>query len=149
LPIYPLQIIASAFTATFIGGAVQTPYFLSTNGGTTWSDFGTENTEDKTLAWKLDGTAFLTSILTASGTIQTFSATTSSSGFGSAINTFGTGNLDQPWLRTGPSNHVYLSYNNLNGSGGKTASVNVSADGGSTFTATIIDRVGGTSGQDA
>ena len=65
--------------------------------------------------------------------------------------------LDQPWLRTGPSSHVYVGYNNLNfatqiidgesggapaTSNGGTASVNVSTDGGINFTPIVIDRVG-------
>ncbi len=131
-------------------GGSTTPYFLSTNGGLTWTSYGALDTLDKTLAWSQDETTILSSILTSTEDLSTYSGTTAGSTFNAApINTGSLGNLDQPWLRTGPSNHVYLAYNNLNPTDGKTASIDVSNDGGVTFTPVVIDRVGGTSGQDA
>jgi len=155
----PTQIIAGTFGA-------QTPYFLTTDGGTLWSNYDSLVTDDKSLAWKADGSGFLTVTMTPtpgvadSHDFPTYSGTISSSGFGTPINTFAPDNpnfLDQPWVRTGPSNRVYVAYNNLNDSGsglgeGKTASVNVSTDGGNTYTPVVIDRVGqviGGPGQDA
>src|SRR5262249_47416448 len=62
----------------------------------------------------------------------------SDSGFGSPINHYvGSNDNDQPWVRTGPSNHVSVAFNDLGqfGSGnGKTSSVNVSIDGGAHYT---------------
>ena len=157
-PLNPNEIIAAAFGAFGTGGMVSTPYFLSTDGGTIWSDFGSLNTIDKTMAWLADGSAFLTAILTLRRStftdILTYSATTTSAGFGGPIDTFKpqiVDSLDQPWIRTGPSGHVYVSYNNLNNGGGagQTASVNVSTDGGNTVTPVVIERGTAGAGQDA
>jgi hypothetical protein len=118
------QIIVGAFGPS---ATLDTPYFLSTNGGTSWTDYANLSTSDKSLAWTADGTSILTATLTYSGDISTYSGTTTSSGFGTAINTYAPvtpDDLDQPWIRTGPSNHVYVAYNNLNNFGlndGKTA----------------------------
>jgi hypothetical protein len=145
-PLNANQMIAGAFGAS----TSSNPFWLSTTGGATWADFTTLSHVDKSLAWKADGSAFLAAALQSGGAnfnIKTFSATTSSTNFGSAINSFGGGilDLDQPWIRTGPSNHVYVSYNNLSNFGtGKTASINVSSDGGATYTSVVIDQVGGT-----
>jgi carboxypeptidase Taq len=158
-PNNPMQIIAGSF-------AVDTPFFLTTDGGTTWSVYAILVNNDKSLAWKTDGSGFLASTLKPttrvrnSYDIPTYSGTVSGSGFGAPIDIFAPNRpdfLDQPWVRTGPSNHVYVAYNNLNNYGtalgqGKTASVNFSADGGNTFTPFVIDRVGqasGGPGQDA
>jgi hypothetical protein len=88
------------------------------------------------------------------GPIDTRSVTVPGGSLGVPINHYVGSNLnDQPWLRTGPSNHVYVAYNDLgktlgNGGNGGTASVNVSTDGGSTYTIVTLDRVGAAAGQD-
>jgi hypothetical protein len=141
-PLNPAQIIAGAFSNN------TTPFFISLDGGATWADYDSLNTQDKTLAWAQDGSAALTSTL-LNGVIRTYSGTTSGS-FGAPINTFNPSHdLDQPWIRTGPSNHVYVGYNDLSAASGKTASVLVSTNGGSTYTPVTLDRVGGAVGQDA
>lgn len=154
-PFNPNQIIAGAFTGTAeADGSLTTVFFASLNGGATWNDYGSLGTNDKSLAWLADGSGFDGSTLTSDNNILTFSGTTT--GSFTLTNTFAPvspDDLDQPWIRTGPSSHVYVAYNNLNNfnpSGpGKTASVNVSIDGGQTFTPATIDRVGGGAGQDA
>lgn len=55
-PLNPLQMIAGSF-------GNGTPYFKSINGGTIWSDYGTLNTNDKSIAWRQDGVAALTTTL--------------------------------------------------------------------------------------
>src|SRR5256885_16592442 len=91
--------------------------------------------------------------MTLSADLATYVASVAVEDFGSPINTYAPASpddLDQPWVRTGPLNHVYVDYNNLNNyPAGNTASVNVSTDGGLTYTTTVIDRIGGTVGQDA
>src|SRR5262249_61334229 len=73
--------------------------------------------------------------------------TVPSSGFGAPINHYvGSHDNDQPWIRTGPSNHVYLGFNDDGASAGKEASVNVSTDGGSSYRTVTLDRLGGTNG---
>ncbi len=151
-PLNPSQLIAGAF------GATGSDYFVSTDGGVAWSDYGNLASNDKSLAWLADGSAALTVSLTDYGTtssaLSTYSGTTSAGNFGSAINVFepGVNTVDQPWIATGPNGHIYVAYNNLGNSGpdaggssdGKTASVLVSADGGNNYTPVTLDRVGTT-----
>src|SRR5260370_12131065 len=50
------QMIAGSFASTNPNNdLVATPYFVSTDGGTTWSSFGTLGTNDKSIAWASDG----------------------------------------------------------------------------------------------
>src|SRR5262245_37449569 len=149
-PVDPTQMFAGTF-----GGDDANPFFLSTDGGTTWSIFGTLEHEDKSVAWKADGSAVLVARLlhheispgSFEDDIDTFSATVTDSGFGSPINHYlGSHENDQPWIRTGPSDHVYLGFNDTGAADGKTASVNVSTDGGSSHTTVTLDRVGASAG---
>jgi hypothetical protein len=136
-PINPMQMIAGTF-----GDGVP-PFFISTDGGATWSVFGTLFNNDKSIAWKVDGSAVLVATMIGMpdfGPINTYSA------FTQLNNYVGSNRNDQPWIRTGPSNHVYVAFNDLGQFGpgnGRTASVNVSTDGGSNYTTVRLDRVGG------
>src|SRR5262249_40419089 len=103
-----------------------------------------------------DGSAALTATLfdTSSTTaeINIYSGAIAGSGYTQAVTgvTYNPGlDLDQPWIRTGPSGHVYLTYNNDSASDGKTASILVSTDGGLNYTSQTLDRVGGAAGFDA
>ena len=141
-PVDPTQMFAGAF----VFDSDAQPFFVSTDGGNTWSIFGTLDHHDKSIAWKADGSAVLVARLLDED-IDTFSATVTDSGFGSAINHYvGSHENDQPWIRTGPSNHVYLGFNDTGAADGKTASVNVSTDGGSSHTTVTLDRVGASAG---
>jgi hypothetical protein len=144
-PINPTLMIAGTFGAN---GA--NPFFISTDGGATWSIFGDLFNNDKSIAWKADGSAVLVATMIGMpdfGPIATHTAFTQLNNYvGSNLN-------DQPWIRTGPSNHVYLAFNDLGrtiggGGNGGTASVNRSTDGGSTYTTVTLDRVGAAAGQD-
>ena len=146
-PMNPMQMVAAAFGAANSGNGA--PFFFSTNGGTTWSLFGTLNHGDTSLAWSLDGSKVLATTLTSTGdpdsgsTINTFSSTVANMNFGNAINTFppagSARGLDQPWIETGPANHVYVGYNQAPSPTvpGATASILVSSDGGNTYGAPI------------
>jgi PEP-CTERM motif len=154
------QMVAGAFTAIFSPPPtnVTTPFFQSTNGGATWSDFGSLQTLDKSISWKTDGSVPLVATLNGVGggnnQIQTFSTTnfgTVGGSFNTNVNNFNPpAPLDQPWMRTGPSNSAYVGYNNLanvgpgeGGTGtGATAAVNVSTNGGASYTPVSIDKVG-------
>jgi hypothetical protein len=46
-PLNPMQMIAGAFVAS----SDNEPYYLSINGGGTWTDYGTTLNEDKSIAW--------------------------------------------------------------------------------------------------
>src|SRR4029079_5869917 len=88
-PADPTQAIAGAFNGDFLdSGGVRTPFFLTTDGGATWSTYGQSfATDDKSLAWKLDGSGFLATVLTAQFGINTYSGTAAGNGFGTPINT--------------------------------------------------------------
>jgi PEP-CTERM motif len=154
-PLNPNMMISGAFSTTFVGNQVSSPYWISTNGGATWSGFGSLLSVDKSLAWRQDGLAALTTTLNfVNGTSPPTAINTFQSGgtnFGSAINTFNPGqNLDQPWIRTGPSGQTYVAYNNLSNGGGRTASMIVSGNNGSTYGSQVtLETVNPTGGQDA
>jgi hypothetical protein len=142
-PINPTQMLAGTF-----GSAGQDPFFISTDGGTTWSIFGTLFNNDKSIAWKVDGSAVLIATMIGMpdfGPIDTHSAFTQLNHY------VGSNRNDQPWIRTGPSDHVYVAFNDLglfNPGNGRTASVNVSTTGGANPTTVGLDRVGAGVGQD-
>ena len=167
-PANPLQLVAASF-----GPPSHSPFFVSTDGGTTWSNFGVLIDSDKTIAWSPDGSAVLTATLVspdeplpvgadadeggADFQLNTYSASqselvTSSGNFGAPINNFiGSNQNDQPWLRTSPDGQVYMAYSNLGvaDTTHQTASVNVSTDGGFSYPEIIsLDRIGGNAGGD-
>ena len=162
-PNNPSQMVSGAFTAMFSSAPVNvtTPYWQSTDGGVTWGGFGTLQTLDKSLAWQAGSTSALTATLhgiSEANDIQTFSSTNGTSFNNLNNNSSPPASLDQPWIRTGPSasgpaQNVYVGFNNLSNSGtgagqGHTASVNVSTDGGTTYTTKVIETVTPSAGQD-
>jgi autotransporter passenger strand-loop-strand repeat protein len=151
-PANPLQFVAAGF-----GPHTHSPYFVSINGGTTWSDFGVLLDSDKSIAWVPDGSAVLTATLFNDSQINLYSATQSevmSGGdFGSTINNFvGSNDNDQPWIRISPDGQIYTAYNNDGNDSpgnGESASINVSTDGGASYQQVIsLDHVGGGSQDD-
>ena len=152
-PLNPQEMISGTFSSTFVGNQVTSPYWKSTNGGTTWTSFGSLPTLDKSLAWRRDGVGALTTTLNAAGggnnAINTFAS--GASNFGAPINTFNPGNrLDQPWIRTGPSGQTYVAYNNLSNAGGRTAAIIVSVNNGTAFAPQVaLETVNPAGGQDA
>jgi hypothetical protein len=118
-PADPTQLIAASFGGSSIPGA-NAPYFVSLNGGTTWSNFGALTNSDKTIAWVPSGSAVLTATLVSpdqalplgadpdeggsDSQLNMYSASqsevTGGGDFGSTINNFvGSDHNDQPWLR--------------------------------------------------
>jgi hypothetical protein len=104
-PADPTKIIVGAFYT--VPGAA---YFKSTDGGATWADDALLTSYDKTLAWTQDGSTCLTASLNDSQNIYLYSGSTSTN-FSTPFNAVsGNGyNIDQPWLRTGSANHLYLT----------------------------------------
>ena len=154
-PLNPNMMISGSFTSTSSGNDLVSPFWASTNAGTTWSGFGTLPSADKTLAWRQDGVAALAATLNIVSfgpplidRISTFQS--GASNFGAAINTTANGSLDQPWIRTGPSGQTYLALNNLGNASGKTASLLVSSNNGSTYGPQVtLETVTPAAGQDA
>jgi hypothetical protein len=155
-PIDPTQMWAASFGA-------PSPFFVSNDGGATWSIIGAFQHSDTSIAWKVDGSAVLVTTMGATppdpGTGPNAAPIETFAGFGPPINIwFGAMqsiNNDQPWIRTGPNNHVYVAFNNLDeiiggpiGGNGGTASVLVSTDGGNNYTGVTLDRLGAPAGQD-
>jgi hypothetical protein len=64
---------------------ISTPYFITTNGVATWSDYAAITTDDKSTQ---DGTAALTSTLLVGSGENTIYSHSTSNGFGSPINTY-------------------------------------------------------------
>src|SRR5262249_1084206 len=148
-PVNPAQMFAGTF------GDGTPPFFISTDGGTTWSIFGTLFNNDKSIAWKVDASAVLVATMVGMpdfGPIDTYSMAAPGGSFGAPIDHYvGSNRNDQPWIRTGPADHVYVAFNDLglfNPGNGRTASVNVSTTGGANPTTVGLDRVGAAVGQD-
>jgi PEP-CTERM motif len=151
-PLNPNQMIAGAFNSELIGNDGGTPFWMSTNKGATWSDFGILGSSDKTLAWRRDGVAALTVTLNLDNFDPLTTYQSGATNFGSPINTTPIQSADQPWIRTGPSGQTYVASNNFNAAnaGGKTASIAVSSNNGVTFGATVVlETVNPAGGQDA
>lgn len=62
-PLNPNMMISGAFSSATSGNDLATPYWISTNGGTIWTGFGTLPSSDKSLAWEQSGAAALTTTL--------------------------------------------------------------------------------------
>jgi hypothetical protein len=171
-PLNTSQLVSGAFTGIFNGPPtnVTTPYWQSTDAGTTWTGFGTLQTLDKSIAWAPNGstnalTATLNGVGGGNNQIQTFLGGVPGVGFTTNQNNFNpSAFLDQPWIRTGPSNlgtpntasqqNVYVGYNDLSkfGTGvgqGHTASVNVSTTLGASPTVVPLELRTPGVGQDA
>lgn len=153
-PLNPNMMISGAFSSATSGNDLATPYWISTNGGTIWTGFGTLPSSDKSLAWEQSGAAALTTTLNVVSnpplrdTISTFQS--GATNFGSAINTTANGVLDQPWIRTGPGGETYLALNNLGNAAGKTASLLVSSNNGVAYGSQVtLETVTPAGGQDA
>jgi hypothetical protein len=133
-PLDPTQIFAGTF------GVQPNPFFKSITGGTAWFDDGSLFHNDKSMAWKTDGSGAITATLVNGATgINTFFELTGGSSFGAPINQFAPGHVvDQPWVRTGPSDHVYVGFNDFN----SVASMLVSVNGGVNYNQITLDRVG-------
>jgi PEP-CTERM motif len=149
-PLNPNTMVSGTFTS----GTLSGPFWESTNGGTTWTSFGSLPSSDKTLAWRQDGAAPLAVTLNVISnpplvdTLSTFQGGATS--FGSAVFTTPNGALDQPWIRTGPSGQTYVALNNLGNAGGRTAQMGVgSTNAAGPFTPVTLETVNPAGRQDA
>lgn len=151
-PLNPNTMVSGTFTT----GTLSGPFWESTNGGTTWTGFGSLPSSDKTLAWRQDGVAPLAVTLNVISfpplvdSLSTFQG--GATNFGSAINTSAAQSVDQPWIRTGAGGQTYVAYNGFNAAnaGGKTASIEVSSNNGVAYnTPIVLETVSPAGGQDA
>src|SRR6266487_3190164 len=81
-PLNPYRTVAGAF---FQGDdtTVPNPYYVSLNGGLTWTDYGALVHFDKTIAWKADGTAVTAALTTGPNTVNVYSGVVGDSNFNS------------------------------------------------------------------
>ena len=127
-------------------------YYISTNHGLTWTVAGPLWDNDCTLDWGSAGTLYA-GLFSFPTTINVVQCAGLPGNFATIPGGTLTGSLDQPWVRvvsmnrTNPqADHIYVGFNNLanwpgsplftmGSSSGKTASVNFSLDGGTTWNA--------------
>jgi hypothetical protein len=137
-PNNPLQIAASAFTPNPMGGS-NAPIYISTDGGNTWSlnsivpDGGSLGTGDITLKFAGTSNRLFTSILGGtSGAFEVFRTSNFTSA--TAMSQLEKrSNEDQPYVQavtTGGKDRAYIGVNDFNASGGKTATMEQTLDGG-------------------
>ncbi len=137
-PNNPLQIAASAFTPNPMGGA-NAPIYISTDGGNTWSlnsivpGNGSVGTGDITLKFAGSSNRLFTSILGGvSGAFEAYRTTNFTSAT-TMTQLEKRSNEDQPYVQavtTGGKDQVYIGVNDFNASGGKTATMEQTLDGG-------------------
>ena len=141
------------------------PYYSTSDGGTTWTQFDTQKSHDSTLSWSASGTLYLgrTSKLPENNhgfikaTLEVDESNdpvTTGTGFspipGSVYKSaVGAQVPDQPRVvaaQVGGTDHIYLGYNNFTGLNnqvpptGNTATVEFSVDGGRSWTTTVVDQ---------
>jgi hypothetical protein len=163
LPTNPQQIAISAFA----NGATN-PYYASANGGLTWTRFDNVAHGDTSLSWSPSGTLYMARLYNVvlsgggvpiQGSIDNQKVTNPAGGgtFSQIANSVyttptNTSIPDQPSIKVaqvGGQDRLYTGFNNLSNAGGKSASVRVSTDGGSTYQNVTIESVTPGAGQDA
>ena len=144
-PVNPLQIAGSAFTPNPMGGA-NAPIYVSLDGGDTWTlnsivpSAGGLGTGDITLKFTGTSSRLFTSIL--DGTTGAFEVhrTTDFTSSATMVQLESRGNEDQPFVQAGTvmggadtgKDRVYIGVNDFNATGGKTATMEQTLDGGLT-----------------
>jgi hypothetical protein len=108
-PANPSQVMISSFADNG-----NNPYFVSTNGGTDWSQAFTIQHQDTTLSWGNNGKAYLTYVDNANA-IQLMSSSTPLASPNSFSNiNFPAPGVDQPAIFTtsvGATDYAYVGYN--------------------------------------
>jgi uncharacterized repeat protein (TIGR01451 family) len=143
-----------AVVHTFSSGS-SNPLFTSSGNFLVWTQSASTFDWDATLDWSPGGTAYaslmpnlaqITVLSSSDPSTVTYSTIPSSTVTGPQRG------VDQPWIRTatvGGVDHVYVGFNNLHATAGKSASVRFSLDGGATWQTVAIERVVPGGGQDS
>jgi hypothetical protein len=151
-PANPLQIAGSAFTPNPAGSG-NAPIFVSTDGGTTWalntSVPSVVSTHDITLKFAGTSNRLFTTILDAGGPFEVHRATAFPPASMTPLES--RTNEDQPYVQsttvmggadTG-KDRVYIGVNDFNATGGKTATIEQTLDGGAaapTFSSIRVEK---------
>jgi len=139
----PNRMVGTAFTPNPFGSGGNAPVYVTTDGGETWSlnfivdSHGFVGTNDITVAGTMTPLRLHGGILRSPGNLlmyvlrsNNFTAPTTMSLQQSRTS------VDQPFVQaatTAGTDRVYVGNNDFNASGGKTATIDVSTDGGTTF----------------
>lgn len=145
----PNRMVASAFTPNPFGTSGNAPVYVTTDGGNTWSlnmivpSNGSLGTQDITIASTNTATRLYSGILRYPGNLllnilrsNDFTASSTMSVQRSRSS------IDQPFVQAGTvggSDRIYVGNNDFNVADGKTATVDVSTDGGATFRSIRIE----------
>jgi hypothetical protein len=142
-PANPKLIVASAFTPDPMGGP-NAPIYLSTDGGASWSlntivpSSGSLGTSDITLRFAGTSNRLFSGILDGSTTAFEVHRTTDATSSAVMTTLETRANEDQPYVQAATvmggadagKDRVYIGVNDFNASGGKTATVEQTLDGG-------------------
>jgi hypothetical protein len=154
----PLNLAGTAFTPNPFGTSAGTaPVYLSTDGGSTWSlnmivpSAGDVGTGDITVAGSQTAGRLYGGILRIPGDLL-LNVLRSQAFTGPTVMTVQSSRtqVDQPFTQAslaGPTDRVYVGNNDFNASSGRSASVEVSTNGGTSFT-TVRIETRSTAGQD-
>lgn len=149
-PNNPLQMSYGAFS-----NSLNNPFYGSSNGGTTWTQFQTISHLDKSITWSNSGTAYAAYIPSGNSS-QDIIASSANPATGVAyapIHTYQSNFVpDQPWIRAtqvAEQDHIYMTNNDLGQPGSNTATMVFSLNSGATWTTTVIERGNPGAGQDA
>jgi hypothetical protein len=152
-PLNPNQLVTGIFGFSNPNG--PSPFFVSNDGGKTWTYLQSIDHVDKSINWSNSGTAYIAPITDGGLTDSVFSSTDPAGG---TLFTQNSGSIltgfvrDQPWVRATSVNgqdHIYMAYNDLTTASSNTATVEFSTDGGATWTVTPLERGNPGAGQDA
>src|SRR5262249_51823499 len=144
----PMLMAASAFTINPGASTNTAPIFVTQDGGATWSLRDTvpseEQTGDISQAFSINGGDSLhVGILKKPGNLLLNELLTTDFQSNTLMSVQGSrSRVDQPFVQAitiGGSRRVYVGLNDLDAPGGRTAAVDVSVDGGQTFTPKRIE----------
>lgn len=143
------RMVGTAFTPNPFGSGGNAPVYVSSDGGETWSlNFIVDShsfvgTNDITVAGTATALRLHSSILRSPGNLLMHLLRTNdfTSPATMALQQ-SRSSVDQPFIQTAPTGgggRIYVGNNDFNASGGKTATVDVSTDGGTTWRTVRIE----------
>ncbi|MER3523901.1 MAG: hypothetical protein C4326_07485 [Ignavibacteria bacterium] len=137
------RMVGTAFTPNPFGSSGNAPVYVTTDGGETWSlnfivdSHGFAGTNDITVAGTMTPLRLHGSILRSPGSLLMNVLRTNNFTTPAVMGVLQSRtNVDQPFVQAttwAGTDRIYVGNNDFNAGGGKTATVDVSTDGGATF----------------
>lgn len=154
----PARMVGTAFTPNPFGTSGNAPIYVSTNNGDSWflnftvPSFGEFGTSDITVAGTHSPLRLYSGILKVPGSLLMNVLNSNDFAGGSTLSLLRSrSQIDQPFIQAATianTERIYVGNNDFNVTDGKTATVDVSLDGGATFRAVRIEpRSTGSAGQ--